>query len=123
MANRTLETVQATKPAVVLVAGSFTGGGSSAATVTSGVGDWTVVGAGSGVYTITFADKFDSLIAFVASVGAAAPGDVDTYTITRDDYSASAGTLALTLSEAGTPTDLAASEYMDFVAVFDNTGA
>jgi hypothetical protein len=122
MANRTLDPVSATTNDVVVVAGRFEGGGSSATTILEGAGSYTVAGAGSGVYTFTFTDKYEKLLAFVATVGAAAPGDVDTYVVIRDDF-ASGNTLPITTSEAGTPTDLAASEYVDFIAVFKNSGA
>lgn len=105
----------------VIVAGHFVGGASSGATVTAGEG-WSVAGGGSGVYTITFEEAWPTLVSFVASFGASTPANVDTYDCVWDDYSAAAGTIAITTSEAGTPTDLAASEYLSFVAIFLHTG-
>jgi len=99
----------------VVITGSFTGGASSAATKTTGHG-WTVAGGGSGVYTLTFTAAYATLVSFVANFGAATPGNVDTYDVVRDDYAS--GALPITTSEGGTPTDLAASEYLDFVAIF-----
>lgn len=100
---------------IIMIYGKFTGGASSAATKNYGQG-WSVAGSGSGVYTLTFSPAPTTLLCFLASVGAATPANVDTYTIVHDDYASSA--IPLTASEAGTPTDLAASEYCNFAALF-----
>ncbi len=116
MSNQTLEICRCTKSDTVIVAGRFTTTG----TVIEGAPDFTVASGGSGVYTITFAKYYTKLLSFVATVGAATPNNVDTYTITRDDF-ASGNTLPITTSEGGTPTDLDTSEYVDFIAVFRET--
>ena len=109
---------------LVMIVGKFEGS-ETAATVDSqvGVGFATVTAAGSGVYTVTFNDSYNDLVSFVASPSAVAPGDADTYVFGADEdsWTTADRALAITASEGGTPTDLDAEEYCNFIAVFRNT--
>ena len=115
--------VRSVSSEVVQIYGTWEGGGSSATTKLRGDG-WTIAtGAGSGVYTITITGDLPhyELVSFVADLHADAPGDVDTYSAHLDWNASSSSSLVFTLSEAGTPTDLAADEYMSFIAVFKDS--
>lgn len=104
----------------VMVCGSFEGGASSATTKLTGQG-WTIgTGSGSGVYTIAFDPTYTiaNLISFVATVSAETVANVDTYIVVTDHDTSSGSNLVITTSEGGTPTDIAADEYVYFQAVF-----
>lgn len=112
-------------PGLVFVVGKFEGSGTGD-TVDSYLGQGIAsVTASGAVYTITFTDTYADLVAFVASPSANTVADVDTYVFVADEDSWSAGskTLAVTASEGGTPTALAADEFCNFVAVFRNTSS
>lgn len=116
MADTTLYHPWTDSKEYVFIPGRFTTSG----TVSAGTG-FTVADSGTGIYTITFSDSYKEFVCFVASVGAATPANVDTYDVVHDDYTAATSTLPVTTSEAGTPTDIAASEYVSFIAVFRNS--
>lgn len=98
-------------------------GGSAAVTKQSGGGEGvTVTYVGSGVVNLVFANAPGTFIGAIASVQAATPGNIDTYTVTFDTYDSSTLTLPLTLSEAGTPTDLDANEYCTCLLFFYRPG-
>jgi len=111
--------LRATTAELRVVCGTFEGGGSSATTKIAGDG-WTVAtGAGNGVYTVTLTGmKGSSLVGFVANVNADAPNNVDTYSCHLDWNASSTSSLVMTTSEGGTPTDIAADEYVSFIAIF-----
>lgn len=120
--SKTKDPVRAEGGEYVIVAGRFSGGGSSATTKISGVG-WTIgTGAGSGVYTIVFKETYKTLIAFHAQINANTPADVDTMQVVGDVDGFSAGSLPILISDAGTPGDITATQFCDFVAVFQDTG-
>lgn len=98
-------------------------GGASAVTKQDGGGEGiTVTYVGSGVVNLVWANAPGTFLGGIASVQAATPGDIDTYTVTFDTYDTSTLTLPLTLSEGGTPTDLAANEYCTCVLFFYRPG-
>lgn len=98
-------------------------GGASAVTKSTGTGPGiTVTYVGSGVVNLVWAKPPGTFIAGFGTVQAETPNNVDTYTVTLDTYDTSTLTLPITLSEGGTPTDLAALEYCNLVLLFYRPG-
>lgn len=114
--------VRATMPGVQMHVVRFVGG-ASAVTKETGTGPGvTVTYVGSGVVNLVWAKSPGTFIAGFGTVQAATPNNVDTYTVTLDTYDTTTLTLPITLSEAGTPTDLAASEWCNLVLLFYRPG-
>lgn len=112
--------VRASIPGLQLHVVRFVGGASA---VTKVIGEGiTVTYVGSGVVNIVWASAPGTFVAGFGTVQAETPNNVDTYTVTLDTYDSSTKTLPITLSEAGTPTDLAASEWCNLVLMFYRTG-
>lgn len=104
---------------MVMVAGSFVGG-SAAATKRSGTG-FTIAHSGTtGLYNLTFDEAYYELVSFVATVQAATPADVKGHTVVADTLSSKVLPLWLT-NASDADHDLAASEWINFVAIFRNT--
>jgi hypothetical protein len=98
-------------------------GGAAAVTKETGGGEGiTVTYVGSGVVNLVWAKSPGTFVGAIGSVQAATPNNVDTYTVTFDTFDTSTNTLPLTLSEGGTPTDLAAGEYCTCVLFFYRKG-
>lgn len=98
-------------------------GGASAVTKVAGTGPGiTVTYVGSGVVNLVWGTDPGTFLGAVFSVQASTPNNVDTYTVTADDYVTSTRTMPITLSEGGTPTDLAASEWCTCVVYFTRGG-
>jgi hypothetical protein len=98
-------------------------GGAAAVTKQTGTGEGvTVTYVGSGVVNLVWTHSPGTFVGALFSVQAATPADIDTYTVTADTWDSSAKTLPITLSEAGTPTDLAADEYCTCVVMFFRGG-
>ncbi len=95
-------------------------GGSSALTLSGANRGMTFSRTGAGAGTITFLDDFPGVFIGLTGQGfrASTPGDVDNYIAVVGDYDASAKTLDIVLSEGGTPTDLAANEYVTLQLTF-----
>lgn len=94
-------------------------GGAAAATKVDGTGQGvTVTYVGSGVINLEWEENPGTFLGAVFSVQAATPNNVDTYTVTADEFDTSTYTLPITLSEGGTPTDLAASEWCSCLVMF-----
>lgn len=95
-------------------------GGSSALTLSGANRGMTFSRTGAGAGTITFLDDVPGYFVGLGGFGfrATTPGDVDTYNAVVGDYDADAKTLDIVLSEAGTPTDLAANEYVTLTLIF-----
>lgn len=98
-------------------------GGASAVTKVSGTGlGVTVTYVGSGVVNLVWAESPGTFLGAIFSVQAATPNNIDTYTVTADEFDTSTFTLPITLSEGGTPTDLAASEWCTCLLLFTRGG-
>jgi hypothetical protein len=87
---------------------------------------WTVTRQGTGNYRVTFTDDYSALIAMNAGLSASTPADLAGHTLVWDDYVPRSGNTAayrdVTLyNAADTAHDLAANEFIEFVAVFQNT--
>jgi hypothetical protein len=118
MANIDLYPVKSTRREIVTVAGSFVGG-TTAATKATGY-DVTVTYVSTGLYTLTFADVYAENLAFITQLQAATPGDVKGHGVVADTMSA--GVIQVSVYDASNNLhDLAASEWLHFVAVFRNT--
>lgn len=114
--------VRATIPGLQLHVIRFEGG-AGAVTKVDGTGlGVTVTYVGSGVVNFVWATSPGTFVGMVGTVQAATPGNVDTYTVTADTFDTTTNTLPITLSEGGTPTDLAASEWATCVVMFYRTG-
>lgn len=114
--------VRATMPGLQAHAIRFAGG-SGAVTKVAGTGPGvTVTYVGSGVVNLVWAKSPGTFAVGFGTVQAATPNNVDTYTVTLDTFDTSTNTLPITLSEAGTPTDLAADEWCNLVVFFYRKG-
>jgi hypothetical protein len=108
---------------VVLVAGRWTGGGAAAnCTKAAGRGIASVnYNSATGKYLVTFEDTFGQLVAFTATCGNAS-GTTTHNTASYDiaNWSASAGTMPICISDVASPTlqDLATTEEISIIAVF-----
>jgi hypothetical protein len=98
-----------------VVSGRF----SSTPAVVKGVG-YTVSSPGTGRYLVTFDNAYDDDIVFVASLQAATPGDLAGHTLIWDTISAKAVEVVV-YNDTPAAHDLAASEWINFVAVFKAT--
>ncbi len=120
--NQDADPVKSPSPGVQMHVVRFVGGAGAVTKQDGGGEGITVTYVGSGVVNLVWADAPGTFIGAIASVQASTPGNIDTYTVTFDDYSSSTLTLPLTLSEGGTPTDLAALEYCTCVVMFYRPG-
>ena len=76
MASRSLSPVKALPRKLVAVSGSFAPNGSSAVAASSRKGPgWSVARTSEGLFTVTFTDKWDDLVAAEASLQLAAADD------------------------------------------------
>lgn len=108
---------------LTLIAGRFT----ASAVVSKGKG-FTVTTPGTGRYLITFDNNYDDDISFVASLQAATPGDLAGHVLVWDTIASNAVEVVMynnpDSGTGGQPVahDLAANEYINFVAVRKRTG-
>lgn len=114
--------VKSPSPGLQMHVVRFVGGASAVTEQTGGGEGITVTYVGSGVVNLVWTKSPGTFIGALGSVQAATPADIDTYTVTFDTFDTSTNTLPLTLSEAGTPTDLAANEYCTCVLFFYRKG-
>lgn len=119
--------VKARSSNVVVVAARFAGGGAAAnMTKVAGRGISSVAyDSATGKYLVTFEDLNGTLLAFTVTCGntrTAAGQNVCTYDIAN--YSATAGTMPIFISDVATPTEqtLATNEEISIVAVFADSG-
>jgi hypothetical protein len=76
----------------------------------------------TGIYRITFADRYPSMISFTATLTATTPGDVKGHTAIAGALVA--GVIDVHVFGATESLhDLAAVEWLNFVAIFKNTNA
>ncbi len=114
--------VRATIPGLQFHVIRFVGGSSAVTKVTDTGPGVTVTYVGSGVVNFVWAKSPGTFVGFLGTVQAATPNNVDTYTVTADTFDTTTRTLPITLSEAGTPTDLDASEWATCVVMFYRPG-
>lgn len=123
MASRNLFKFQGFIPGGVIIAGRFKPNGSSAMDQTETYGrGFTVAYTSTGLYTITFTDKYNQLISFVPSLAEGTAGDQ--YVI-GGTYTASAKTMTIQAWDVSGAAlaDIAAAtnNYISFIAVFMNS--
>jgi len=119
MASRNFNPLQALNPEVKIIAGSFSIAASGgAATKVSGLG-YSVAKSNTGVYTITLADKYSSMVSAVATVQAATAVDLVAQVKSIDVNSA--GTVVLNINAGATPTEPAAVTVVNFMFALQNT--
>lgn len=125
MAARNLSPVRTLVRELVPIAGSFAPNGSSAVSASSRKGlGWSVVRTSTGLFTVTFTDKWNDLVSAEASLQLASADDKF---IQVGTYSASAKTLQIRVwdvSSAGVA-DVAAdaNDRISFVCWFRNSAA
>ena len=97
--------------------------GTGAAVPTKELGDGiTVTRTSAGLYVFTWADNPGTFIGMWPGLGAVTPGDVDRFSIVREEYVPATRTLQFTMySDAGTATDLAALQRVDLLVAFKQT--
>lgn len=126
-ANKRLDDVQSIGFGRVMVAGSFAPNGSSAVSAASNKGDanggaYTVARTSAGLFTITFADKWDDLLSFVATLQQASGGD---QFLQVGTYTAASRTITVRVWDvSGAAVDDVAADAnnrINFIAVFRNT--
>lgn len=120
MASRIFQKVQALNPEVKLIAGSFSIAASGgAATKVSGLG-YTVAKTDTGVYTITLADAYSSLVSACVTVQAATAVDLVAQVKSHDVSSAK--TIVIDLNAGATPTEPSAVTVVHFMLALQNSG-
>lgn len=99
-------------------------GGSAAVTKTFGNG-MTVAYVDAGRVTISWSDTAENPGTFIGVVGycfmATTPGNVKSYILVNEAYSAANRNIRLNMYESGTLTDLAASEWLTVTFLFKET--
>lgn len=123
MAARNLAPVRSLNRETVRIEGSFAPNGTSAVSASSRQGlGWSVVRSGVGVFTVTFTDKFASVIKASANLQLAASADSAAQVGTID---LSAKTMVIRVITAGSDADIAAdaNNRINFEVVFRNSSA
>lgn len=125
MAARNLAPVRALVRELVPITGSFAPNGSSAVDATSNKGlGWTVVRTSTGLFTITFADKWSDLVSFTTGLQLATGDDKFLQT---GAYDASARTITIRVWDVsgGAVADISANanNRISFTAWFRNSAA
>lgn len=103
------------------VVGSFAPNGSSAVDADSRKGrGWSVARTDVGEFTITLAEKYDTLIADLVSIRLASPGNTIVQT---GPYDSSAGTIVIQVLTAGVAADVSANanNKISFKLVFQDS--
>lgn len=123
MASRNTYRPRSLNPEAVCIAGSFAPNGSSAVSAASRKGrGFTVARTSTGLFTVTFTDKFAALLSATASLQQATAGD---QTILVGTWTASTKALILTVWDisAAAVADVAAdaNNRINFVAWFQNS--
>lgn len=123
MANRNTNAVLSIGRNIHIVAGSFAPNGSSAIDATSNLGSgWSVAYTSTGLYTITFSNKWNNLVSFTATIMLASGDDKHPQV---GAYSAANRTITIRSwdASAAAVTDIAANadNRIHFLAVFSNT--
>ncbi len=114
MANRTFGDVQALNKEVKIITGRF----DSSDETKAGLG-WSAADSGTGKYTITLDDTYNTLLSCTAN---AYGSDGYEYTVGVFSHDvASAKTVVLATAKNGTLSDLAASDEIHFVLMLQNS--
>lgn len=126
--SATLWDVKADLKGAALVTGRFEGAGTSDPTYPiANPPGWTVARSALGIYRISFSENYSALISGFAMIGGTTPANVAGHTAVWDDYVAASGNTnayrdVSVYNAADALHDLVATEFLEFVCIFQTTG-
>ncbi len=123
MASRNWIKPDALQRGLVIIAGSFAPNDSSAISADSRQGTgWSVARSNTGLYTVTFSDKYAALVSFGCWLQLATPA---AQVLCAGVYTAASKTITITNFTSGSAADIAAdaNNRIHFAALFRNSEA
>ena len=117
MADRTFNDAQALNIDVKIIAGILQADDVKLA----GLG-WSGADTGTGVYTITLEDRYNTLLSMTANIQSTAGTDDFVVSILSHDVNSATPTIVLHVAVAGTLTDLGTGDSIHFTAMLQNSG-